>query len=250
MISDLLESISTFTVLPVRPRNVETGTRAEIGAKNRARILGFLPLSGVIYGLAAAGLVWGLHADTSILVAWLIPVIWFFLSGAQPFSSLCRVGEALFAKSKSAAAETLARENFTGLGMSVGLILLSGEFFALIQGSAIPRARLGMVVFFVPIVSRCAAVIFGGSTWGRNPDTGLGGHRVTSYAIALFITVIAAIASIETALVLFVVALLSGTVITVVLTARAGTVPAASLGAIILFNEIVTLWIGVLYSLM
>ena len=248
MISNLLESISTFTILPLKKQTPPPNGSNDASQRHKAQILAFAPLSGLIYGFAASGLVWWLHAEAPILVIWLVPVIWFFLSGAQPFSSLCRVGGAMFAKSRSSAADLLSRDGFTGLGMAVGLLLLTGEFFAMIQGSSITRSQLLTVVLLVPVISRFTAVLFALTSWGRQ-DQHYEGSKLAAYAIAGVITAAAASVSLEIALLIFFVSLLSSTVLSVVIYSRAGSIPLSSLGALILINEIVAIWVGILYQL-
>ncbi len=250
MFSELLESISTQTILPLKRPSVSAEDPPEKRQKTRALLLGFAPLSGVIFGLIGAGIIWWLHSDVSILASWIVPILWFFLSGAQPFSSLCRSTGAMFAKTKSSAVEILSRESFTGLGMAVGVMLISGEFFALIQGAAIPRARLGAIVFLVPVIARVAAAIFGCSAWGRSEDSGFGSYRFTAFANAAFIGVLALAASVELAVLLFVAGLLASIFFGALLHARSGLIPASSFGALVVMNEIIGLWVGVVYLLL
>jgi hypothetical protein len=255
MVTNLLESLSTFTILPLR--RTSSGPVGDIAPneknqeKKRALVYGFAPLSGLLFGLLAAILIWELHGKTPILASWLVPIFWFFFSGAQPFASLCRAGGALFAKSKAAGAELLSRESFTGLGMSVGLLLLTGEFFALIQGSSVPRFRLATIVLLVPIISRFTAVIFACSTWGRTDGTGFGRYRTLTYLIAGAITtLISLVVSVELGLLLLVVSLLICTVFSAVLYSRTDTIPQSSFGAMVLLAEIACPWIGTLYALL
>ena len=254
MVTNLLESLSTFTILPLRrATSSQVGTQSpkeQAQEKNKALVYGFSPLSGLLFGLLAATLIWELHGKTPILASWLVPIVWFFFSGAQPFASLCRAGGALFAKSKAAGAELLSRENFTGLGMSVGLLLLTGEFFALIQGASVPRLRLASIVLLVPIISRFTAVMFACSTWGRTEGSGFGPYRTLTYLLAGTITtLVSVIVSIELGLLLLVVSLLVCTVFSAVLYSRTDTIPQSSFGAMVLLAEIASLWIGTLYAM-
>lgn len=153
MFFSLLDAFEKLTVLPL-------GTRS--GKKVGVLYWAGYPLVGLLFGILGMFLVRFVYDDASMLVVWILPFIWLFLSGGKHFIALCRsCNGMLFQGSSLERVKAIGISGTAIPGLALAVAFFMGKYLALMQAKSLPTEILQYSVFYIPIVSRYLILILG-----------------------------------------------------------------------------------------
>ena len=206
----------------------------------RAFVLISFPIVGAIFGVLAFCIVMVFQSRLPYLTAWLIPLVWLALSGASHFLGLNKSLNAFLALgSAEDRRRALTLEGVGMPGTALGVLLICGKVFALLQSQILDTSMIALTVLLAPVLSRYVAVMMAIS---EDDESGEG---LTVLLAASAVAVVLSLVSLALALALLVTALVAAMLFRWISMSRLESTPTPTLGAIIEISETAMLWIPV-----
>lgn len=237
MVSSFLRALRALTILPVpaaalsRPR------------KDAVYLVSF-PVIGLFFGFVGKFIIDLAYPSCPVFIAWVVPVLWLIISGANHFADLTQtLGVFFFSDShldgpgRSLKGEALVQ------GASLALILWTGKILAFLQlaPSLFAGYEVGLIVLLIPVFSRYVACLLALGSKDIAPDLSVSDRWFVSMSTTL-VAIAIGFVCLPLALYLLIWALISTLLLRAVSMHRLGFVPSSLLGAEIEVSEIAMLW--------